>query len=233
MATACSAPTSSTIAAMSRWETLGTTSTSLRSGARRSGRTRRRATPRLRRTSGGSGTTNQTRPTKIDPAWCHSRPPGPPRRNPIRKRNNNLMATKTNVAEAVVIERAFNAPVGRAWKALTDVEEMRQWNFDLKEFKPEVGFEFEFVVEHEGNTYHQLCKVTEVIPEQKIAYTWRYKGEPGNSLVTFELLPDGDKTKLRVTYEGLETFPKTPAYARKNFEAGWKGIASELEKCLQ
>ena len=26
-------------------------------------------------------------------------------------------------------------------------------DFDLKEFRPEVGFEFEFVVEHEGNSY--------------------------------------------------------------------------------
>ena len=59
------------------------------------------------------------------------------------------MATEN--PEAVVIERTFNAPVARVWKALTDVEEMRHWYFDLKEFKPEVGFEFEFVVEHEGN----------------------------------------------------------------------------------
>src|SRR3989475_13045884 len=142
--------------------------------------------------------------------------------------------TKTNdLAGAIIVVRTFDAPVGRVWTALTDVNEMRQWYFDLKDFKAEVGCEFEFVVEHEGNTYHHLCKVTEVIAEKKIAYTWRYKGEPGDSLVTFELLPDGDKTKLRLTHEGLETFPKTPAYARKNFEAGWKGIASELEKCLQ
>jgi hypothetical protein len=26
---------------------------------------------------------------------------------------------------------------------------------------------------------------------------------------------------LKLTHEGLETFPKLPAYARKNFEAGW------------
>ena len=143
------------------------------------------------------------------------------------------MTTKTELAEAVVVERTLNAPVQKVWKALTDVDQMREWYFDLKEFKPKVGFEFEFVVEHEGNTYHHLCKVTEVIPHQKIAYTWRYKGEPGDSLVTFELLPDGDKTKLRLTHEGLETFPKTPAYARKNFEAGWTGIASELEKFLE
>jgi uncharacterized protein YndB with AHSA1/START domain len=88
------------------------------------------------------------------------------------------MTTGHHVAEAVVIERTFNAPVAKVWRALIDVEEMRQWYFDLKEFKPEVGFEFEFVVEHEGNTYHHLCRVMEVIPQKKIAYTWRYKGEP-------------------------------------------------------
>ena len=53
----CSARTSSTPAATRRWGAPGATSTSRRSAARRSGRTRRRATPRPRRTSGGSGTT--------------------------------------------------------------------------------------------------------------------------------------------------------------------------------
>jgi uncharacterized protein YndB with AHSA1/START domain len=132
------------------------------------------------------------------------------------------------------VERVFNAPVGRVWIALTDVDEMRQWYFELKEFKPEIGFEFEFVVEHEGNTNHHLCKLTEVIPQKKIAYTWRYKGEPGDSLVTFELFPDGDKTRLKVTHTGIETFPRTPAYARKNFETGWTILVdSELRQFVE
>ncbi len=140
----------------------------------------------------------------------------------------------TNVAEAIVMERTFNAPVGKVWQALTDVDQMRQWYFDLKEFRPEVGFEFDFVVEHEGNNYHHLCKVTEVIPQKKIAYTWRYKGEPGNSLVTFELFGEGEKTRLRLTHEGIESFPKTPAYARKNFEVGWAAIiGSELKRFVE
>ena len=140
----------------------------------------------------------------------------------------------TNVAEAVVMERTFNGPVGKCWQALTDVDQMRQWYFDLKEFRPEVGFEFEFVVEHEGNSYHHLCKVTEVIPQKKIAYTWRYKDAPGNSLVTFELFGEGEKTRLRLTHEGIESFPKTPAYARKNFEAGWTAIiGSELKRFVE
>ena len=144
------------------------------------------------------------------------------------------MTTGNNVAKAVVIERTFDAPVAKVWTALTNVEEMRQWYFDLKEFKPEPGFEFEFAVEHEGVRYHHLCKVTEVIPQKKLAYTWRYQGHEGDSLVTFELFADGDKTRLKLTHEGIETFPKTPAYARKNFEAGWTEIiGSSLKQFVE
>ena len=144
------------------------------------------------------------------------------------------MTTKNNLAEAVVIERTFAAPVARVWKALTDVGEIKQWYFDLKEFKPEVGFEFEFIVEHEGMKYHHLCKITEVIPQRKLAYTWRYKGHEGNSLVTFELFADGNKTQLKLTHEGLETFPKTPSFARKNFMEGWTHIiGSSLKEFVE
>lgn len=144
------------------------------------------------------------------------------------------MTTNTTTTEAIVIERTLEAPVAQVWKALTDVAQMRQWYFDLKEFNPEPGFEFEFIVEHEGISYHHLCRVTEVVLQQRIAYTWRYKGEPGDSLVTFELFPEGNKTRVKVTHTGIETFPKTPAYARKNFENGWTSIiGSELKEFVE
>jgi uncharacterized protein YndB with AHSA1/START domain len=144
------------------------------------------------------------------------------------------MTTRMEQAEAVVVERTLNAPIARVWKALTDANQMRQWYFDLKEFKPQVGFEFEFVVEHEGNRYHHLCQVTDVVPQKRIAYTWRYKGEPGDSLVTFELFGEGNKTRVKVTHTGIETFPKTPAYARKNFENGWTAIiGTELKQFVE
>jgi len=144
------------------------------------------------------------------------------------------MTTKNNVAEAVIIERTFNAPIARVWKALTDVEEMRQWYFDLKEFRPAAGFEFEFVVEHKGTTYHHLCKVTDVIPQKKLAYTWRYKGHQGDSLVTFELFAHGDETRLKLTHEDLDTFPKLPSFARENFVEGWTAlIGSSLKEFVE
>lgn len=147
-----------------------------------------------------------------------------------------------DLRELAEIERTYNAPVEKVWTALTDVEQVREWYFDqvrewyfdLNEFIPKVGFEFGFVVEHEGNRYDHRCKVTEVIPQRKIAYTLRYQGHEGDSLVTIELFPDGDKTRLKLTHEGLETFPKTPAFARENFEKGWTAIiGSELKEFVE
>jgi uncharacterized protein YndB with AHSA1/START domain len=144
------------------------------------------------------------------------------------------MTTKTKSSDAVVVERTFNAPAARVWKALTDANQMQEWFFDLKEFKAEVGFEFAFVVEHEGNTYDHRCKITEVIPQKKIAYTWRYEGHEGNSLVMIELFPKSDTTRLKLTHTGLATFPKTPAFARENFEKGWTQIiGSELKQFVE
>ena len=140
---------------------------------------------------------------------------------------------ESNLAEAVVVERVLNASVARVWRALTDVEQMRQWYFDLKEFEPKVGFEFKFAVEHEANTYRHICRVTEVVPEKKIAYSWRYEGEEGNSLVTFELFSENSKTRLKLTHEGLETFPQTPNFARGNFEKGWSSISAELQQFVE
>ncbi|HEV3244113.1 MAG TPA: SRPBCC family protein [Chthoniobacterales bacterium] len=147
------------------------------------------------------------------------------------ERLGELLATKS---EALIIERTFNATAAKVWNAITDVDEMRQWYFELNEFKPEVGFEFEFAVEHGGNSYHHLCKVTEVLRQKKIAYTWRYQGQPGNSLVTFELFGEGNKTRVKLSHTGIETFPRTPAYSRKNFETGWTTlIGDELKKFVE
>ncbi len=102
---------------------------------------------------------------------------------------------------------------------------MKSWYFDLAEFRPEVGFEFSFIGGTENKKFKHLCKITAVIKEKKLAYSWKYEGYPGESLVTFELFPEGNKTRLKLTHEGLDTFPsEIPDFARKNFEAGWTQI---------
>ncbi len=128
--------------------------------------------------------------------------------------------------EPFIIERTYNAPAEKVWKAITDKNEMKQWYFDLEEFKPEVGFEFRFKGGPEdGVQYLHVCIITEVITEQKLSYSWSYEGYEGTSYVTFELLEEGSKTKLKLTHEGLETFPaNNKDFAKENFVAGWNQI---------
>jgi hypothetical protein len=64
-----------------------------------------------------------------------------------------------------------------------------------------------------------------VIKERKITYSWRYEGYEGISYVSFELFPEGDKTRLILTHKNLETFPKNnPDFGKENFVAGWTHI---------
>ena len=128
--------------------------------------------------------------------------------------------------EAFVIERTFVASPEKIWKALTEKNQMKKWYFDLTEFKPEKGFEFRFEGgPSEDNQYLHICKITEVEEGRKISYSWRYEGYEGISYVTFELFPEGEKTRLKLTHDGLETFPKSnPDLAKENFVAGWTAI---------
>jgi uncharacterized protein YndB with AHSA1/START domain len=127
----------------------------------------------------------------------------------------------------IIIERTYHASLSTIWKALTDKEQMKQWYFDLAEFKPEVDFEFQFYGQgKEGEQYLHLCKITEAIKEKKLKYSWRYNGYEGISFVSFELFPEGDTTRIKLTHEGLDTFPVTAnnAFAKENFVEGWTHI---------
>lgn len=127
-------------------------------------------------------------------------------------------------AAPFVIERTYNASIDKVWQAITDKEKMKRWYFDVEEFKPEVGFEFRFLGGTEEKSYLHICRITEVITGKKLAHTWTYDGYSGESFVTFELFAEGDKTRVKLTHAGLETFPPNPDFAASNFEMGWTHI---------
>lgn len=128
--------------------------------------------------------------------------------------------------EPIVIERVYNAPLEKVWKAITDKEEMRQWYFNFSDFKLEVGFEFSFLGGTEEKQWLHLCQITEVVQHKKLTYSWRYDGYPGISYVTFELFPEENKTRLKLTHAGLESFPgdTVPELKKENFVMGWTEI---------
>jgi len=150
-----------------------------------------------------------------------------------------LVSKKTGSKNsAVALERTFNAPVEKVWKAITDIDQMKHWYFpQLENFKAEKGFKTEFNVHHEGKDWLHIWKITEVIQLKKISLEWKFGGYPGNSLLSFELFPQGNKTRLVLTHDGLETFipEKHPGLAKENFIEGWtqfmdKGLKEFLEK---
>jgi uncharacterized protein YndB with AHSA1/START domain len=135
-----------------------------------------------------------------------------------------------------ILERVFDAPADRVWQALTNKDEIKRWSFDIAEFEPEEGFDFTFYGEKDGKRFVHYCRVTEVVAGKKLAYSWRYENVRGVSHVTWELFPEGRKTRLRLTHEGLENLAHAgEPWARYNFEAGWtaifdKGLRSWLQE---
>ena len=133
--------------------------------------------------------------------------------------------------DMLVLERTIDAPVDRVWKAITDKNEMKNWYFELAEFRAEPGFEFSFYGGKDGRRYLHLCQVKEVIPNKKLSYSWRYEKEPGDTLVTFELFPEDGKTRLKLTHAGFETLTSgNPDLAKPNFESGWSSIIGKRLK---
>jgi uncharacterized protein YndB with AHSA1/START domain len=131
--------------------------------------------------------------------------------------------------QSIIVEEIFNAPVNILWEAITDHSQMIKWYFDnIPEFKPEVGFETQFIVENEGRVFPHIWKVIEAVPNQKITYTWRFEGYPGDSYVTFDLSEADNKTKLTLTVTVLEDFPDDiPEFRRESCIGGWNYFLGE------
>jgi len=135
----------------------------------------------------------------------------------------------------VIIEQTFNAPVATVWNTFTNEDEMRKWYFNVQNFKLEVGNKFHFSAGSSEKQYLHLCEITEIIPEKKLAYTWKYDGFAGSSLLTIKLVEQGHRTYLKLTHTDLETFAENgKEFAIISFNEGWNHIINiGLKKYLE
>ena len=63
----------------------------------------------------------------------------------------------------------------------------------------------------------------EVEINKRISYNWKYEGYDGDSFVHFELFPDGEGTKVKLTTEIIEDFPQDiPEFKIESCIGGWK-----------
>ena len=105
----------------------------------------------------------------------------------------------------VRIERIFDAPRHLVWRAFTEPGLVAQWwgrgnKLVVERLEVERGGHWRFVEHHEGGIDGFEGRFREVVPLERLAYTFEWDGMPGYSVVdtvTFEEL--GDKQTRVVT----------------------------------
>jgi uncharacterized protein YndB with AHSA1/START domain len=102
----------------------------------------------------------------------------------------------------------------RVWRALVDPAELAAWLMP-NDFVAEPGHEFTLDTgEHVGKIQAEVLEI-----DEPRLLRCRWTGVFGDSVVTFELFPEGDGTRLRVVHDGFAD-PLPPVF--DDFDEGWK-----------
>ena len=115
-----------------------------------------------------------------------------------------------NVYE-IVFERRLKQPVQAVWAALTVPERIACW---LAEAEIDLRVGGRVNLHWPAHDYRMGGVITELDPPRLIAWTWPHQQHP-NSVVRWELTPDGDGCRLVLTQGGLSAAPL------QSVAAGW------------
>jgi uncharacterized protein YndB with AHSA1/START domain len=143
----------------------------------------------------------------------------------------STVATKPSLT----IKRRFNAPPAKVFSAWTDPEKVKRWMGpgEVKplraEADPRIGGRYRWVMQApNGEEYDVGGGYREVIPNEKLVFTWAWKSTPEReSLVTITFKSDGAGTLMTLTHE--QFFDED---ARDRHNQGWEGSLVKLEKYL-
>lgn len=101
---------------------------------------------------------------------------------------------------SITIEKKINASVEQIFTSFTNATRLRHW----------LCHSATLVAEKDGriylawdNGYYAAGYYIELIPNQKIAFTWRGKNEPDQTLVNVTITADDDKNLIRLEHTGL------------------------------
>src|SRR3954464_4261794 len=142
------------------------------------------------------------------------------------------MSTATAVKPSLTLKRRINAPPAKVYAAFTDPQTIARWfgpqgvtsvkvETDLR-----VGGRYRIVMEMGSDTHDVSGVYREIVPNEKLAYTWAWQSTPEReSLVTITFKPEGGATLLTLTHE--QFFDDD---ARDRHQHGWSGALDKLEK---
>jgi len=136
------------------------------------------------------------------------------------------------------IERIFNAPRERVWKAMTDPKLVAQWwgrgnKLVIERMEVERGGHWRFV-EHSDEGQHGFeGRYREVTPPERVVQTFEWDGMPGHTVletVTLEDLGDG-RTKL-VNVSLFFTKEERDGMLQSGMEGGLNQSYAALDRVL-
>jgi len=157
----------------------------------------------------------------------------------MTKAMNQHNAKITTPSEREIhIERIFNAPRDRVWKALTDPALVAQWwgrgnKLEIERMELQRGGHWRFV-EHGPEGKHGFeGRYREVTPPERVVQTFEWDGMPGHVVVetmTLEDLGDG-RTKL-VNVSLFHTPEERDGMLQSGMEQGLNQSYAALDKVL-
>jgi uncharacterized protein YndB with AHSA1/START domain len=146
----------------------------------------------------------------------------------------NETALKSHTQQIVVDDVFPHAPE-TIWKTLTNGELMGRWlGMAPTGFEPVKGKRFTYQTTAAGawdGVIH--CEVLEVIPDQRLAYSWRggHEANAGygsrlDTVVTFTLSRTENGTRLRLVHSGFVLPQNEIAFT--NMGGGWKKVVPQI-----
>jgi uncharacterized protein YndB with AHSA1/START domain len=139
---------------------------------------------------------------------------------------------------AVTLRRTFASPRERVFRAWTEAEQIKKWWGPPGTATPEAevdlrtGGRYRFTMRGlpDGEPYFLLGTFREVLPPERLVYTWTWEGtsmEVKDSLVTVLFHDRGGSTEVVVTHELLPS-----EAARERHTKGWTGCLDRLQGFL-
>ena len=144
------------------------------------------------------------------------------------------MATQTATKPSLTLKRRYNAPPAKVFAAWTEPEKLARWMGPEQvtavraEADVRVGGRYHIKMITPGDEHDVGGVYRELVPNEKIVFTWAWKSTPEReSLVTVLLKADGGGTLLTLTHE--QFFDED---ARDRHQHGWSASLNKLEKFL-
>ncbi len=148
------------------------------------------------------------------------------------------MSASKGISDSLEITRIFPAPPQRIFRAWTDPAELRKWwkvgdgmTLTVAELDLRVGGEFRIGVEsREGNVHMVRGRFLEVIPPERLVYTWIVDDpnlEKMETLVTADFRESESGTKVTIKHERLSN-----AKLSESVQLGWSSVLDGLTSMI-